>query len=117
MDSETLLNLLFWVVLIAGIFLYQYTHPRNKESAESREDSGSSERSITNRGAKQQKRSATAVRATAKTIGVIIGVVFILGLSANIAVAVWGPSIISNPLFLFICCVAVGLVFQRFIKR
>ena len=117
MDSETLLNLLFWVVLIAGIFVYQYTHPRNKESAEKSEDSGSSERSITNRETKQEKRSVTAARATAKTFVALIGVLFVLGVSANIAVAVWGPSIISNPLFLLLCCVAGGLVFQRFINR
>ena len=117
MDSETLLNLLFWVVLIAGIFVYQYTHPRHKESAEKREDSGSSERSITNGEAKQEKRSKTAVRASAKTIVAIIGVLFILGVSANIVVAVWGPSMISNPLFLFLCCILGGLAFQRFSKR
>ena len=117
MDSEILLNLLFWVVLIAGIFVYQYSHPRNKESAEKRRDSGSSERSVTNGEAKREKRATTAVRATAQTIVASIGVLFIFGVSANIAVAVWGRSIISNPLFLFVCCVVGGLVFQRFIKR
>ena len=113
LDNETLTNLLFWAALIAGIFVYQYTHPRHKTIPKDSEATESPEHSD----AHHASRTSIATRATLRIVGIIIGAVFIFGVLANIAVSIWGASVISSPFFLVPCCVAAGLIFQRFTKR